>query len=216
MGNDRSLKLKMDVKYHIQGLCILVTFVPVLVTGMTVYLYVSNGHHRLNTIETLWEAVSMLPECRIFSIGMNMVGWILACLVLLYDRYLTLKGAMSHRILLNTCGGVASLSIIGFSSVTYADSKFLNAICVTIFWTSICAYMIMTDLLEKSPMKKLRLFYNVLIITCWIASSLLKEKLSIGAVLEYLAFILTFFKVGMTWKSSKFGSISLHMVKKSK
>lgn len=213
--------------YHIQGLCLLVTCVPVVVTGVTTYFYVSNGHHPLTHIVPLWEAVSIRPESRFFAIGMNMVGWIMACLFLLYDRYLTLKGVISqkriYRWILNISGTLAALSVLGFSAFTFSDSEILNSILVAVFWVSICVYMLLMDIIRNLPKTQPDTIYkNGLIIILWATSSVIKFiakvpgiALSIGAILEYLAFALTFFKLGLTWWFSQFGKISLHMVKKS-
>ena len=194
------------VSYNPKVLFFIVAGLPVIVSIMSMSIYFGLGHHHLNRIPALPECVNVMPESRVFSVGINIVAWLMLVVFLVIDRHLKLRGRSDEsfhgnwccvtRTVMNIFAGISFISLIGFSAVTANENKTVNIVFAGLFWTSLSVYFCLRDAQYrdvKLALHPLDWTCNAVAVACMIVSYALRlakdERTfvrSIGAVFGYI------------------------------
>ena len=202
------------VAYNPKVLFYIVAVLPVVVSVMSMSIYFGLGHHHLNRIPTLPECVNVMPESRVFSVGVNVAAWLMLVVFLVIDRYLKLRGRADEsfhgnfccvaRTLMNVFAGIAFVSLIAFSAVTVNENRTVNFVFGGLFWTSLCVYFFMRDVQHhdaKLAVHPLDWTCNCVMTACMVVSYAMRLASdsrtwirSMGAVFGYVGCLAMFAK----------------------
>ena len=128
---------------------------PIVVTGFTFFFYYKNKHNIPGRLPTISTAASLLPESRIFAMGIIICCWLLFAGYIILDRTLKLLTKMKHiakaplvqltHYATGIACGLSFFSLVGLCSVNIKSNEVFHTLCAVCFVFSISVTFVLID-----------------------------------------------------------------------
>ncbi|OHT12803.1 hypothetical protein TRFO_17273 [Tritrichomonas foetus] len=233
-----SLKMREN-STHLQGvlydptyLFYVVSFLPCVIILFCLCVF-SVFDHKISAgddenIPSLSEVMMLMPESRIFAVGMIITDFFMLPIFIITHSIVTTicknekhEGSVFYRLIMDISAIIVFCSLIIISSVTISESKRIHMIFLHLFLFTMHSYFSSFDLImlnSKSHKSKLSISFDILLFLCYIISTLMQILGNnivefIGNILQQIVFIMLFVKfLDMKRSIPKF---QLQLVKKN-
>ncbi|OHS99582.1 hypothetical protein TRFO_33957 [Tritrichomonas foetus] len=213
-------KEKKSILYSPFSLVCIISICPIFIVFICyAFAYFNNHITFQKSIPMISQVMVRLPECRIYSVCMNLVAWTALPIFLIIDRILKLKCKIEKchkhvtvyclRWLMNICAGFSFFGMIGMASINIDERIQFHNNCVCIFVVFMTLYFFLIDyemVQAKLNVKTFHVFLSFVGISLFTVSYILMKKdddflQSVSAVIQIIAIPCMSMKFLIIWKT---------------
>jgi hypothetical protein len=211
-----------------------VAFAPLAITSGALFFYYSKRPLAALPVKfpLISDAVTTLPESRLFSVGMNIIAWLMVPVYLVIGRLLRLKSQVEevdHKVSIKvvhivrpiTCV-LSFFSLLGLSSVTVQENAVFHTTCANIFLGAISIFFLLVDFTFRQVKLRATIvdwIWDLVIPGAFGASYTITRTpavsaglLSIAGALQYVGGAAIFLKFARVW--ARFPRVGLLLTRK--
>jgi uncharacterized membrane protein len=211
-----------------------VAFAPLAITSGSLFFYYSKQPLVALAVKVplLSDAMTELPESRLFSVGMNIIAWLTVPVYLIIVRLLKLKSQVEEvdqKTSIKIADAIRSIacvlgffSLLGLSSVTVRESATFHTICANVFLGSISVFFLLVDFTFRQvrlPATPVDWAWDLFIPAAFAASCAITRTPDVSdalhstaGVLQYIGGAAIFLKFARVW--TRFPKIGLLLTRK--